>query len=82
MSQLETETGIQRETELLNLAEKHLAAFARAVSEMFGPAHVRQSVDDWIEELELAEWSQDKRLPDWRRVTVAAAARLAVRTNC
>ena len=70
------------EANLLNLAEKELAAFARAVCEMFGPEHVRQSVQDWIEELELSDWPQDKPVPDWRSVTVAAASRLASRTKC
>jgi hypothetical protein len=78
---LETGTGIQFETDLLNLAERELAAFARAVSETFGPEHVRQSVEDWIEELELMDWPQARPVPDWRHVTVAAAARLASRVK-
>ena len=78
---IEPETGIRFEADLLNSAEKELAAFARAVCEMLGPDHVRQSVQDWIEELELLDWPQDKHAPNWRHVTVAAASRLASRTK-
>jgi len=81
MTLIESGTGIHFETDLLNRAEKELAAFARAVSEMFGPEHVHQSVEDWIEELELMDWPQSNSVPDWRHVTVAAAARLASRAK-
>lgn len=39
-------------TGLVTMAEKDLAAFARAVSELFGSEHAQQSDEDWIEELE------------------------------
>jgi len=79
---IEPAVGVRIEADLLSLAEKELAAFARAVCEMFGPEHVRQSVQDWIEELELSDWPRDKHAPNWRHVTVAAASRLASRTKC
>ena len=82
MTIIEPETGVRIDANLLNLAENELAAFARAVSEMFGPEHVRQSVQDWIEELESLDWPQDKHAPNWRHGTVAAASRLASRTRC
>jgi len=53
--------------------------FAGAVCEIFGPAHVDQPVEDWIEEMELVNWSQGKPIPERRYVTVAAATRLASR---
>ena len=81
MTIIEPETGIRFEADLLNSAEKELAAFARAVCEMLGPDHGRRSVQDWIEELELLDWPQDKHAPNWRHVTVAAASRLASRTK-
>ena len=82
MTIIEPQIGNRFEANLLNLAEKELAAFAQAVCEMFGPEHVGQSFQDWIEELELLDWPQDKHAPNWRHVTVVAASRLASRTKC
>jgi plasmid stabilization system protein ParE len=62
-------------------AEKELAAYARAVLELFGPEQARQSVEDWMEELELMDLPGEKAIPDWRRLTIAAASRLAVRVQ-
>jgi len=78
---IEPRIGNRFEAHLLNSAEKELAAFARAVCEMFGPEHVRQAFQDWIEELDLLDWPQDKHAPNWRHVTVAAASRLTNRTK-
>ena len=82
MTIIEPAVDVRIEADLLSLAQKELAAFARAFCEMFGPEHVRQSVQDWIEELEASDWPQDNRVLDWRSVTVAAASRLASRTKC
>ena len=57
-------------------AEKELSAFIRAVDELFGPEQARQSALDWIEELELMDWPSGESIPDWRRATVVASARL------
>jgi hypothetical protein len=64
---------------LLPRAEKELGAFARAVSKLFGSAHVGQSIEDWVEEFESIDWPAGAAIPDWRRVTIVAAARLASR---
>lgn len=62
-------------------AERELAAFARAVEELFGPEQARQSIEDWMEELESMDWRSQETVRDWRRLTIAAAARLAGRVN-
>ena len=76
-----TKGCVQFNAGLPPMAGKQLAAFARAVSELFGPEQVQQSVEDWIEELELTDWPAGEAAPDWRHVTIAAAARLANRVN-
>jgi hypothetical protein len=67
--------------ELLPGAEKELAAFASAVEELFGRAQARQSIEDWMSELELMDWPSADAAPDWRRLTIAAASRLAIRAQ-
>jgi len=62
-------------------AEKELAAYARAVYESYGAEQVGQSVEDWMAELDSVEWPLDGKMADWRRVTIAAAHRLAIRTQ-
>ena len=66
---------------VLPVAEKELAAFAGAVTELFGAEQARRAVEDWMEELELSDWPTGSALPDCRQVTIAAAARLANRVN-
>jgi hypothetical protein len=65
----------------LSDAEKELAAFARAVQELCGAGQVRQSIEDWIEELESMDWRCEEAVPDWRGITIAAAVRLASRSS-
>ena len=76
-----TESGIQFNAGLLPMAERQLAAFARAVNKLFGFEQAQQSVEDWMEELELMDWPTGEATPDWSHVTIAAAARLANRVN-
>ena len=66
---------------LLPRAEKELGAFARAVNKLFSSAHVGQSIEDWVEEFESIDWPAGGTIPDWRRVTIVAAARLASRVE-
>jgi hypothetical protein len=66
---------------LLPEAERELTAFAVAVTQRFGAEQARQFIEDWIEELELMDWPTGEALPDWRRITIAAALRLAGRVN-
>jgi|SRR5271165_404796 len=66
---------------LLPSAEKELAAYAAAVQDLFGPHQARQSIEDWMEELEMTNGPTEAETPDWRSVTIVAAARLAARVN-
>lgn len=63
----------------LVMAEQELAAFARAVRELFGTEQERHSIEDWMQELESMDWAPEESDPDWRHVSVAAARRLADR---
>ena len=64
---------------LMSRAERELGAFAGAVNNLFGSAYVGESIEDWLEELRSIEWPTGRAFPDWRGVTIAAAARLARR---
>ena len=58
--------------------EKELWAFIRAVQKLVSAEQARQSALHWIEELELMDWPSGESIPDWRRATVVASARLAL----
>jgi hypothetical protein len=79
------QTGRQQEeialcdANLILLAERELAAFAGAVRELFGSEQARVSTAEWIDELESMNWPATPRVSDFRRITTAAAARLADR---
>ena len=72
----ETDRCIQLASGFLILAEKELSAFIRAVDKLFGAEQARQSALDWIEELGHIDWPSGESIPDWRRATVGASARL------
>ncbi len=63
----------------INMAERELSAFIRAVMELFGPEQARLSTEDWLDESELMDRPHRATSRDWRAVTVAASARLASR---
>jgi hypothetical protein len=75
----QTETCAQVVAALLPNGERELAAFARAVTEMFGSEQAGQSVKDWLQELQETDRPIDDRPINWRNLTVFAAARLASR---
>ena len=66
--------------EFITLAERELAAFFRAVMELFGSEPAECSAEDWLQELESI-----KNLPasprEWRLITARVTARLANRMN-
>ena len=72
---------VELTAELLPGAERELNAFARAVTQLFGFEQAEQSMEDWMEELEWMDWPAGEASPDWRRITIAAALRLAGRIN-
>jgi hypothetical protein len=59
----------------VHLAERELASFIGAVTELFGPEQGQFSADDWLEESELTDSPPRSTSRDWRGVTVAASAR-------
>jgi len=62
---------------LLAMAEREIAAFVSAVDELFGPEATLPAAEYWMEELNKVDWSSNYVDPDWRQITIAAAARLA-----
>jgi hypothetical protein len=74
------DAGTDRRIQLANgfviPAEKELLAFISAVDKLFGPEQAHRSALDWIEELELMDWPSGESVPDWRRATLGASARL------
>jgi hypothetical protein len=69
----------QSRARLLASAERELSPFVAAVNELFDAELARQAADNWMEELERTDWPSDSPVIDWRRVTIAAAARLGGR---
>ena len=39
----------------INMAERELSAFIRAVTELFGPEQTRLSTEDWLDQSELMD---------------------------
>jgi hypothetical protein len=72
----ERDRCVQLANGFLILAEKELSAFISAVDKLFGAEQARQSALDWIQEMELMDWPSGESLPDWRRATLGASARL------
>ena len=63
----------------LALAERELSAFVTAVHQLFGAEQAWRAAGSWIEELERTDWPNEAPVIDWRKVTIAAAARLVDR---
>lgn len=63
----------------VHMAERELAAFLGAVTELFGPDQAKVSAEDWLDESELMDSPPRSTSRDWRAVTVAASAKLANR---
>jgi hypothetical protein len=67
--------------ELIHSAEGELTAFYVAVCRLHGITHAELAADDWIREVETAEWNCSDQIPEWRRFTIKAAAKLAERIS-
>jgi hypothetical protein len=63
----------------MEIAERELSAFIRAVTELFGPEEAKLSAEDWLDESELIDSPPRSTRRNWRAVTIAASARLANR---
>ena len=67
--------------EQTRLAERELAAFLGAVTELYGPEQARLSEQDWLDESDLIDDPPLSTERNWQAVTIAASARLAKRLN-
>jgi len=65
--------------EQIRLAERELASFIGALTELFGPEQARLSADGWLDQYDLMDSPPRPTSRHWRAVTVAASARLASR---
>jgi hypothetical protein len=63
------------------MAERELGAFLHVVTELYGPEEANNSGQDWLDELELLDNLPGPTEREWRRLTIAAANRLAKRIN-
>jgi hypothetical protein len=63
-------------------AEKELSALFAAVHQLFGAEQSQKAAENWIDELEELDWSSEASVIDWRRVPIAAAAKLVARNKC
>ena len=66
---------------LMTMAERELAAFISAVTELFGSEQARLAAEDWLDELVSMETLPGLTSRDWRLITIAASARLANRVD-
>jgi hypothetical protein len=73
--------------DLITMAERELAAFFNAVTELFGSEQALLSAEDWLQEV-MAININDRPINDlptstsqWRRLTLKVAARLASRVH-
>lgn len=64
--------------ELLSMAQRELAAFFRAVAELFGPQQAELAADDWLHEV-TASSSLPASAREWRLITARVIAQLADR---
>lgn len=76
---LQLEEAVLSNDDLIVLAERELAAFARAVKELFGPEQASLSIAEWIDELESLNWHVRPEESDFRRISTAASSRIARR---
>ncbi|MGA8271347.1 MAG: hypothetical protein WB919_07280 [Candidatus Sulfotelmatobacter sp.] len=66
--------------DLMTMAERELAAFVKAVTELFGSEQAELSAEDWLRELTaLNDLPPSTR--QWRLLTVKVMARLASRVS-
>lgn len=68
--------------DVLTMAQNELSAFIMAVTDLFGCEQARLSVEDWFDELASMDCLPGSTSRDWRRVTIAAIARLAKSSEC
>ena len=63
---------------IIPMAEQELAAFFKAVTELFGPELAELAAEDWLQELAAID-ALPASARQWRLITARASARLASR---
>ena len=66
---------------LMNIAQRELGAFMSAVSEVYGFEEAMLAAGDWLNVFEATDELPGFAISDWRRITIAAAERLANRLS-
>jgi len=66
---------------LMNMAQRELGAFMRAVTEVYGSEEAMLAAGDWLDEFDATDELPGFAIGDWRRITIAAAERLANRLS-
>lgn len=66
--------------DFMTMAERELAGFFSAVTELFGSEQAEHSADDWLHELETVD-GLPASTREWRLITARASTRLANRVN-
>jgi len=66
--------------DLMTMAERELAAFFRAVRELFGSEQAEHSAEDWLHELETVN-GLPASIREWQLLTARVATRLANRVG-
>ena len=67
-------------TDSITMAERELASFLSAVTELFGSEQAEHSADDWLHELIKID-GLPASTREWRLITARASTRLANRVN-
>jgi len=66
--------------DFMTMAERELAAFFSAVTELFGSEQAEHSADDWLHELVKID-GLPASTREWRLITARASTRLANHVN-
>jgi hypothetical protein len=62
--------------QIANAAQKELAAFLSAVSQVFGPSNVQHAANLWLSGWEATEWNPENAERTFRHITIHTAAQL------
>lgn len=67
-------------TDVAKMAERELAAFFSAVTELFGAEQAKLAAKNWLQELNAAS-NLPVTVREWRLITIEAARQLATQLN-
>jgi hypothetical protein len=63
----------------MTMAELEFVTFTHSVAAMFGNTQARLAAEDWLNEVASSDSVPEPMSYEWRLITVAALARLAIR---